>query len=142
MQDALRSAPVLAELVVGRNGMGTDDSRGHYQQGRGARALAGALRLSRSLRRLGLAGNQLGDAGARMLSVALRSNSHLASLDVRACAITGLGALELAEALDRDGSGLVELHLAGNKLDAEAVRDIAGGARRGAEITFEEDGEM
>lgn len=112
-QDSLRQTVRLEELVVGRNHVGTDDSRGHYQQGRGARALAGALRHTRSLRRLGLDGNTLGDAGARMLAVALRSNAALASLDVRSCGITGLGALELAEVLDREGCAIVELHLGG-----------------------------
>lgn len=48
-----------------------------------------------------------------MLSVALRSNSSLASLDVRSTGITGLGALELAEVLDRDACSLVELRMGG-----------------------------
>lgn len=69
-QDSLRSSNILEELELGRNHVGVDDSRGNYQQGRGARALAGALRISRSIRRLGLAGNILGEP---LLSAAWRA---------------------------------------------------------------------
>ena len=48
--------------------------------GEGAEALAGFLAGDPALERLGLAGNEIRDAGAVSLAAALRSNAHLAAL--------------------------------------------------------------
>ena len=85
---------------------------------------SGAVALSKALcsgvgpRRLGLAGNGLGDGGAVAMAKAL---SRLEELRLGSCGIGELGGRALAQAM-RSNWSLKRLELTGNEVSQEAVQ--------------------
>lgn len=54
----------------------------HYVESKGCIELADALKLNRTLTKLDVSGNNMGDEGALALSDSLRFNPHLMHLDI------------------------------------------------------------
>jgi hypothetical protein len=134
LAEALRGAGpacALRTLTLDSNAIGP---------GRGARALAGALREPGCpLAALSLRGNPVGDAGVRLLAAALEDNACLAALDLAAAGLGNAAFFELADAL-RGGAApaLRSLSLSDNARADSAAREelLAASDRPGFTLTL------
>lgn len=99
----------LARLTLDHNWIGAS----------GAEALAKALRDDGSIRHISLASNDVGERGGAALATALRSNRALESLNLYANSIGTPGAVAFAATLAGGASGLTQLGLAHNYIDAD-----------------------
>lgn len=93
-----------------------------------AQSFATALAMNRTLLRLRLRRNKIGDDGAAALAEALRtSNSTLVELDLQANRVDFKGGIALTRALEANRS-LEEVHLALNRCDREKIKNNIGAA--------------
>ncbi|MBA2651509.1 MAG: hypothetical protein H0U73_04485 [Tatlockia sp.] len=77
-----------------------------------------------SLSSLNLGYNYIGDAGAKDISEALKTNTSLSRLDLRSNQIRDAGVKDLSEAL-KTNTSLSSLDLAGNKIGADGAKDFS-----------------
>ena len=109
------------------------DLRGDYTA-EGITAIADALLVNGSLTSLSLAMNELGDDGAEALSIGLKENKSLTTLDLSGRGfgegrIGPRGATALASAISVNGS-LKVTNLLRNQLDAESAKMLAEVAKQ------------
>ncbi|XP_006877048.1 PREDICTED: ribonuclease inhibitor [Chrysochloris asiatica] len=93
----------------------------------GCKSLSGILRAKESLRELSLAGNELGDQGAKLLCEALREPAcRLESLWVKSCGLTDACCQDFSTMLAQNRR-LQELQLSNNKLGDLGVQLLCQG---------------
>ncbi|XP_072894401.1 NACHT, LRR and PYD domains-containing protein 3-like [Hemitrygon akajei] len=91
----------------------------------GAEDLISALSTNRSLTVLDLSGNELGDSGVKLVSVALRNpECKIQKLGLREVSLTDSGAEDLASSLSTNRS-LTELDLSRNELGGSGVKLVS-----------------
>ncbi|XP_012625017.1 ribonuclease inhibitor isoform X2 [Microcebus murinus] len=96
----------------------------------GCRELCRVLRAKESLKELSLAGNELGDAGARLLCESLLDPScQLESLWVKTCSLTTACCPHFSSVLAQNKS-LLELQMSSNKLGDAGVHELSQGLRQ------------
>jgi hypothetical protein len=98
----------------------TLDLRGNNVQGKGATALAGGIKLNRSLRSLNLKWNAIGKdvTGVQALGDVLKANATITHLDLRNNRINSQGIIYLAEVL-RENNTITHMDLSWNELGVD-----------------------
>jgi len=99
-----------------------------------AMQIAAALKDNKSLTKLYLMGNQIGDAGAKEIAAALKDNKSLTKLHLGGNKIGDEGAKDIAAALKVNES-LTKLYLWGNKIGAAGAKEIAAALKDNKSLT-------
>jgi hypothetical protein len=88
-----------------------------------------------TLTSLDLGRNQIGAAGAKAVSEALKHNTTLTSLDLEANLISTAGAKDLSEAL-KHNTTLTSLNLGRNQIDAAGAKDLSEALKHNTTLTL------
>eukprot|EP00873_Tetraselmis_striata_P011980 jgi/Tetstr1/432244/TSEL_002280.t1 len=120
LANGLRHNPALTSLNLGMCKLKAE----------GFSHIADSLSTNTALQELGLARNSAGDIGVFALCKQLEGNDTLRSLDLTSNTITPAGAKELRRLLEGKNAALLQLHLAGNRLDADACSELEALAGR------------
>ncbi|KXS16785.1 RNI-like protein [Gonapodya prolifera JEL478] len=121
----LGSAAIAESLLSWKTGSLTELRADACKIGsKGAVALSKALRLHRSVERLGLSDNDILDEGVLAVADALSFNSKLCFLSIRNNGITNVGLKSLAYVL-RVKAQMTHLTLAGNAFGESGAKDLA-----------------
>ncbi|CAE7855912.1 NLRC3 [Symbiodinium necroappetens] len=104
-----------------------------------AKALAEAVKMKSSVRKIDLCFNQIGDAGAQALAEAIRITASIESIDLEYNKIGDVGAQALAEAT-KSSSSLTWIKLGGNKIGdvgAQALAEVIEARSSMTEVDLE-----
>lgn len=97
----------------------------------GARALAEAMKETRTVRKLELASNMLGDGGVKVLADAIKETKTVTSVYLVQNLVGDEGARALAEAIKESGT-VTSLNLTLNFVGDEGVKSLAEAIRKSA----------
>ena len=100
----------------------------------GAAAISMAVKVNSSLTSLDLSADSIGDAGASSLSQALTTNSSLTSLDLRGNSIGEAGASSLSQALTGNSS-LTSLDLSANSIGEAGASSLSKALTANSSLT-------
>ncbi|KJE97750.1 hypothetical protein CAOG_07854 [Capsaspora owczarzaki ATCC 30864] len=101
----------------------------------GARAIAEALKVNKTLTSLNLGWNQIGSDGAQEIAEALKVNTTLTKLYLESNEIANAGALAIAEALKVNRT-LTELYLRDTRIGGAGAQAIAEALRVNTKLTL------